>query len=178
MDVDPEIVELSVNGAKRQQFILCQTELERVKAQCKKVLNTENPTKHDIVNYFYGQRSGLFLLFQRRLGWDNRKFLRFMATNCMLAHARCSAAQLYSDEFPQDTSRLMERAEFNQCWSQISEEGVSTSTSIGATSQTFLFCEEAEAEMNKLLYELSMMGRSGKMICLIDDVKFHYERCR
>lgn len=67
----------------------------------------------------------------------------------------------------------MERAEFNQCWSQISEEGVPTSTSIGATSQTFLFWEEAEAEMNKLLYELSMVGRSGKMICFIDDDKFH-----
>jgi len=41
MDVDPEIVELSVNGAMCQQFKLCQTELEQVKAQCKKVLNTE-----------------------------------------------------------------------------------------------------------------------------------------
>ena len=49
-----------------------------------------------------------------------------------------------------------------------------SSTSIGATSQT-LFWEEVEVEVNKLLRELFIVGRSGKMICLIDDDKFHYE---
>ena len=53
-DVNPEIVELTVNGAKRQQFKLCQTELEQVKAQCKKVFGTENPSRNDILNYILG----------------------------------------------------------------------------------------------------------------------------
>ena len=119
-----------------------------MKAQYKKVLGTNNPTRHDIVNYYYGPRPGLFLLFQRRLRWDHRKLL-FMATNCRPAHTISSAAQLYSSDFPQDTSNLMERAEFNKCWREISSEGVPTSTSIDATSQT-LFWEEVETEMNKL----------------------------
>ena len=32
-DVNPEIVDLSVNGSKRHQWKLCQSELEQVKAQ-------------------------------------------------------------------------------------------------------------------------------------------------
>ena len=172
--VDPTIVSLTVNGAKRQQYKLCQKELEQVKAQCKKVFGKENPTKHDIMNYFYGPRSGLFLLFQQRLGWDNRMFLKFMATNCRLAHTKSKASHLYSSDFPTDTSNLMERAEFYRCWRQIAEEGVPTSTSIGATSQ-ILFWEEVETEVNKLFRELFIVGRSGKMIFLTDDDKFHYE---
>ena len=49
-----------------------------------------------------------------------------------------------------------------------------TSTSIGATSQ-ILFWEEVETEVNKLFRELFIVGRSGKMIFLTDDDKFHYE---
>ena len=97
-----------------------------------------------------------------------------MAINCRLAHTKSSAAQLYSSDFPQDTSSLMERAEFNKCWREISSEGVPTSTSIGATSQT-LFWEEVETEVNKSFRVLFIVGRSGKMKCLTDDDKFHYE---
>ena len=156
--------EIAVNGSKRQQFKLCQTELEQVKAQGKNVSN--NLARHDvhIMNYFYGPHSVLSLLFQRRLGWNHQKFLLFIATNCRLAHTKSKASQLYSSDFPQDTSNLVD----------ISKEGVSTSTSIGATSQT-LFWKEVETEVSKLFRELHIVGRSGKMICLTDDDKIHYE---
>lgn len=151
--------EIAVNGSKRQQFKLCQTELEQVKAQGKNVSN--NLARHDIhiMDYFYGPRSVLSLLFQRRLGWNHQKFLLFIATN-----TKSKASQLYSSDFTQDTSNLMD----------ISEEGVSKSTSISSTSLT-LFWEEVETEVNKIFRELHIVGRSGKMICLTDDDKIHYE---
>ena len=77
----------------------------------------------------------------------------FMAINCRLAHTKSSAAQLYSSDFLQNIFNLMERAEFNMCWREISLEGACQRTSIGATSQT-LFCEEVETEVNKLFREL------------------------
>ena len=154
--------EIAVNGSKRQQFKLCQTELEQVKAQGKNVSN--NLARHDIMNYFYGPRSVLSLLFQRRLGWSHQKFLKFIATNyCRLAQTKLKPPN-YSSDFPQDTSNLVD----------ISEEGVSTSTSIGATSLT-LFWKEVDTEVSKLFRELLIVGRSGKMICLTDEDKIHYE---
>ena len=98
----------------------------------------------------------------------------FMAINCRLALTKSSAAQLYSSDFLQNIFNLMERAEFNKCWREISLEGVPTSTSIGATSQT-LFWEEVETEVNKLFRGQFIVGRSGKMICLTDEDKFHFE---
>ena len=91
----------------------------------------------------------------------------FKATNCRIAHTKSSAAQLYSSDFLQYTSKLMERAEFSKCWIEISLEGVPTPLQYGATSQT-LFWEEVETEVDKLLRELFIVGRSGKMICLTD----------
>jgi hypothetical protein len=91
-DVNPEIVDLSVNGSKRHQWKLCQSELEQVKAQ-------GTMQRRYSIQKILQDTNGLGI----DSGWDNRKFLLFMATNCRLAHAKCSAAQLYSTEFPHDT---------------------------------------------------------------------------
>lgn len=173
--VDPTIVNLSVNGAKHQQWEDCKSELEQVRAQVRKVLRTENPTRRDILNYFYGGNSLLCALFRRRFGWSTRTFLLFMATNCRLAANKSSASKLYNNEFPTpEIDHLLEKEEYYKCWKDIAEEGIPTSSSMGATSQT-LFWEEVEETVNKMLRELFIVGRSGKMINLIDDDKFHFE---
>ncbi len=172
--VDPTIVNVSVNGAKHQQREVCKSELEQVKAQCRKVLGTENPTKLDIVNYFFGANSLLCTLFRRRFGWTIRTFLLFMATNCRLSQDGSSASKLYDNEFKTDHSHLLDKEEYTKCWNDIAEEGIPSSSSMGATSQT-LFWEEVEETVNKMLREIFIVGRSGKMINLIDDDKFHFE---
>lgn len=173
--VDPTIVNLSVNGAKHQQWEVCKSELQQVRAQVRKVLRTQNPTRRDILKYFYGGDSSLCLLFRRRFGWSIRTFLLFMATNCKLLQDGISATKLYETEFNKhDTEHLLPEKEFHKCWKDISEEGVPTSSSMGATSQT-VFWEEVEETVNKMLRELFIVGRSGKMINLIDDDKFHFE---
>ena len=126
------------------------------------------------MNYFYGRNSPLFILFRQRLRWSNRTFLRFMATNCRLAHDGFSVSQLYDDEFTHGTTNLLEKEEYYQCWREIAEEGIPTSSSMGATSQT-LFWEEVEETINKMLRELFIVGRNGKIINLIDDDKYHFE---
>ena len=51
---------------------------------CKVVFGTQHPTRHHIEQYFYGERSLIWHVFRDRLGWDHKKFLLFMATNCTI----------------------------------------------------------------------------------------------
>jgi len=171
--VDPKISRVHINGARRQQSAYCKTELEQIKTQCRTVLGP-NPTRHDIVNYFYGPCSPLYTVFRDRLDMNHKTFLDFMATNNTLAEGS-STSQLYDTDFPHpDVVGLLAREEFTSLWSQISKEGVPEIASLHATSGLMLW-EETEGAVNKSLGKILIEGRSGPIINLLDDDKHHHE---
>jgi hypothetical protein len=153
--------------------MLTKPERRQVRAQYIRLFGTPNPTRHDIVKYLFGPISPLFTLFRDRLKMDHKTFVDFMATNNTLSEG-LSASQLYDMDFPTDLSGLMGKLEYTASWQKISIESVPESLSMSATSQK-LFWEEVEEPVNKLLRALFIEGRSGKMINLVDDDKFHHE---
>mmetsp|Transcript_32000 Transcript_32000/g.54586 ORF Transcript_32000/g.54586 Transcript_32000/m.54586 type:complete len:396 (+) Transcript_32000:1149-2336(+) len=104
---------------------------------------------------------------------NHKEFLDFMSTNNTLAEGQ-SASQLYDTDFPNDLTGLMEKLEYTAWWRKISVEGVPDSSTTSVTFQK-LFWEEVEETINKLLRALFIEGRSGRIINLIDDDKFHHE---
>ena len=163
---------VSVNGAKTRQWKLCIDELNDVREQCKVVFGTQHPTRQHIVKYFYGETSRIWYVFRDRLGWDHKKFLLFMATNCTISICRCSSRELYSG-YPFDTSGIMSKGEYTACWNEICNVGMQPMYT-GANAEE-LFWEQVEDALNKMLHQLVIVGRNGKQIYLIDDDKFHYE---
>jgi len=90
--------------------------------RCQVVLHAredEGLSRGDFSEHFYGHRSPQFILFREELGWDHRLYSKFVATNYRLSANNWTAAKLYDEEHPQDVSRLLQKAEFIQCWDQI-----------------------------------------------------------
>jgi len=145
---------VGINNAKQRQWKLSAEELRQVKEQCKKVFNTEHPTRNDVVNYFFGDASPLWQVFRDRLNWTHKQFLLFMATNQRMSTCRCSSAELYNPSSPLDTSDILSKEEYTACWKEICEVGRPSTTSAGANSEE-LFWEEVETALNKMLRRLT-----------------------
>ena len=132
----------SVNGSKARQWKHCIDELNDLRERCKNVFGTQHPTRHHIVDYWYGDRSLIWYVFRDRLGWDHRKFLLFMATNNLISLYRCSTREMYSGH-PFDVSGVMSKEEYTACWNGICNVGIQPSTSTGANAEE-LFWEQVE----------------------------------
>lgn len=143
-----------INLAKQRQWKHCITELDQVKAQCIKVFGKEVPTRHDVVDYFFGVSSALWHVFRDRLGWTHQKFLLFMATNQRMSIYKCSSAELYNPDSPFDTSDILSKEEYTACWNDISEVGRPSTASAGANTEE-LFWEQVEHALNKLLRQVT-----------------------
>jgi len=176
-EVADETVSFTVNGAKAKQWSACREELAQIRRQCCILFDTRRPNREDVVNYFHGQESLMFLLFRRRLGWDHRKYLLFVATNDCLSQRNCDASQLYDEDYRQMHSidHLMEKVEFYACWDEISKQDLpQSSSSSGANLQT-PFWEAVESTLNQMLRKIVITGRDGEQLYHLDDDKFHFE---
>jgi len=77
-----------VNSAKKKMWDRCNSELNDVGEQCRKVFGTgaRRVNQEDIVKYMYGVDSHIWYVFRERLGWTHKKFLLFMTQTADCPH--------------------------------------------------------------------------------------------
>ena len=163
-----------INKLKIKQWELAQNELNDIKERAKVVWDTRSPTYKHVVEYFFGDKSLIWVVFRNRLRWTHQKFLLFMITNTRLSSCRCSTAELFNDMSAFDTTGVMAKEEFIACWDEICKVGELSSASMTANAED-LFWEQVEDALNTMLKNIVIIGRNGKQIYLIDDDKVHFE---
>ena len=168
--VEPNI---TVDGAKVAQWEYGKRELEQIRESVKNRTHAASPSREDIVGLYFGDKGYLFQTFQKELGWDHLKYLKFQSTLTRLATRRGSSAELYRDATANLTG-LMEEEEFVECWLQISQHGLPEYSS--AASNTIRLWEAVEESLNKECRIIFIVGREGDdQNYLIDDDKGHLE---
>ena len=167
---------ICVNGAKRRQWTIQRKEIEQIRTRCQVVLQAredEGLSRGDFSEHFFGHRSPQFILFREELDWDHRLYCKFMATNYRLSANNWTAAKLYDEEHPQDVSRLLQKAEFIQCWDQIKKCNLPEFRELAANNKP-PFYESCQKVINTQCRNITVVGRSGRHIYLQDDGKYHF----
>ena len=92
---------ISVNGAKRRQWKIHQTEILQILTRCQLVVNAlkDSFSRGHLSEHFYGYQSPLFVLFREELGWDHRHYVKFMATSFQLSANNWTCTKLYDEKY-------------------------------------------------------------------------------
>ena len=119
-EVHKKVEKILVNGALNRQWKLSKLEIKQIIEQCHRVLGKESLRREDFSTHFFGDTSPLFRVFESRLNWDHRKFLKFVITSCRLAANNWTTAKLYDEDHPQSNmDRVMDKKEYINCWKEI-----------------------------------------------------------
>ena len=166
---------IQVNGAIRRQWKMSKIEIKQIIEQCYRLLEKESLRREDFSMHFFGPSSPIFRVFESRLSWDHRKFLKFMMTSCRLAANNWTTAKLYDGDHPQSNmDRVMDRKEYTDCWKEIKTCGIPESRESAANSGTPLW-EQLQTVLNDMCRDLVVMNRTGRQLYTIDDDKIHCE---
>ena len=77
--------EIHVNGSKQRQWNQGKEEIRQILKQCEELIGKESLRREDFVEFFFGVRSPLFEVFQRRLGMTHHDYVKFISTCARLS---------------------------------------------------------------------------------------------
>lgn len=174
-EVSTRMDEIKVNGSIQRHWKHGKMEIQQIVARCKDVIGRDSLRRQDFVVYYFGDKSAVFKVFEDRLKWNHRHFLRFVITCARLSANQWTVAKLYDEKHPQaNMERCMQEEEFLACWRQIAKCGIPNSRDEAANGEVPLW-EDVQRALSGMCRNLTVVGRSGVQSYVADDDKFHCE---
>jgi hypothetical protein len=115
-DVELGNIQVTVGEATESVFEQFCEEEEFIRMAFQRSLGTDLPELHQIVDYFFGPDSKMFLVFKENISIDHNQFAKFIKTFCVQSAYKLSARQMFDKNSCFDTSSLCSQQEYKVIW--------------------------------------------------------------
>ena len=165
---------VTMDQSKSIQWILVQDEINHLKKSIRQLLGTEmndEPTVNEIVLYIIGPDSAPGRYLMQELSLSKETYFRFMCNFLIQSAYQISVTSLYSNDSLLKSEVAISKAEYLSIWKKIVTLKELPSASVSTSRREEPIWQAFEEIVNKMLKEISVNGRDGRISIALDDDK-------